>query len=132
MSEERSIYDFGSAGISILEQEIVKRDAELASLRQRAERAEADSAALREALEQVQNILDRGQEIGADDVPIYALTDIVNPVLIEHPGAALQSELAQARAIVTTLRMHRDAGGEVWHSIDADLAAYDAAKGRAE
>ena len=132
MSEKRSIYGFGNAGISMLQQEIVKRDAELASLRRRAERAEADSAALREALEQVQNILDRGQEIGADDVPIYALTDIVNPVLIDHPGAQLQSELAAARAVVAALRMHHDAGGEVWHSIDADLAAYDkAVKARA-
>jgi hypothetical protein len=44
-----------------------------------------------------------------------------------HPGASLLAELAAARAIVKTLRMHRDAGGEVWHSIDADLAAYDEA-----
>ncbi len=35
MSEERSIYDVGNAGINMLEQEIVKRDAELAQLRER-------------------------------------------------------------------------------------------------
>ncbi len=52
--------------------------------------------------------------------------------IADHPGAALQSELAAARAVVAALRMHRDAGGEVWHSIDADLAAYDkAVKARA-
>ncbi len=50
----------------------------------------------------------------------------------EHPGARLAAELAAARAVVAALRMHHDAGGEVWHSIDADLAAYDkAVKARA-
>ncbi len=118
MSEERSIYGFGNAGISILKQEIVKRDAELASLRRRADQAEADNAALRQALEYT--------------VQGYGIKGSGQPALLalaaEHPGAALQSELVLARAIVTALRMHRDAGGEVWHSIDADLAAYDAAK----
>lgn len=46
---------------------------------------------------------------------------------LSSPGAKLLAELETARAIITTLRRHRDAGGEVWRSIDRDFAAYDAA-----
>lgn len=51
----------------------------------------------------------------------------------KHAGAELLAELLASRPIIKTLRLYHDAGGEVWRSIDADLADYDVAvKARAE
>lgn len=105
--------------------------AEIARLRARAEqaealaltlqsqrdRAEADAAAYRRIIDVLSRAGDLSSMRGVASAALARL----------HPGTALLAELEAARAIVKTLRMHRDAGGEVWHSIDADLAAYDEA-----
>ena len=92
--------------------------------RERAYQAEADALALRDGICRYAEAAPDAR--GALYHRLFVLT------VAEHPGASLLAELAHVRAIVTALRMHRDAGGEVWHSIDADLAAYDkAVKARA-
>lgn len=56
------------------------------------------------------------------------VTAITDDVLALY--APLLAELREARKIVETLRRHRDAGGEVWGSINRDFAAYDKARAK--
>ena len=88
------------------------------TLQAQRDQAEADNAVLRDGICRYAEAAPDAR--GALYHRLFVLT------VAEHPGAALLTELALARAVVTALRMHHDAGGEVWHSIDADLAAYDA------
>jgi hypothetical protein len=108
-----------------------------------ATRAEANNAALRQAIQAYRNareLLMRDPEQFSDAECLAIIrekqaadTAIAAMLITEHPGAALLAELEAARTIVATLRQHRDAGGEVWGSIDRDFAAYDAAvKARTE
>lgn len=133
---------------------------------ERALRAEADAAALQNALEPVE----RHRKIGEVWVELSPREwENLRRALKQNAGEALLAELARrdgwakrwkhkakghranfhrmtrlwsalllmkvkqdreleaARKIVTTLRRHMHAGGEVWGSIDRDLAAYDAA-----
>mgnify|MGYP001616369242 CR=1 FL=1 len=112
-------------------------DVVLGEMAKRAERAEADNAALlhlaRSAVECVRKLCyDDGTDAAVKQADRW-MHGFEQALQAEHPGATLLAELAAARAIVTALRMHHDAGGEVWHSIDADLAAYDkAVKARTE
>lgn len=116
-----------------MSEEIAQAQGDIAYWRQRAEQAEADAAAYRQALEVAHPVLDRHEPCGyycSEDVGHvdHPATATVGHVLINRKaGAKLLAELNAAREIVEALRRHRDAGGEVWRSIDRDFDAYDEA-----
>ena len=124
MSEEIRLTDANMAEIARLYTTIAGLRAELAQKdrcilaeRRAREMADADNAALMQALEHAGEMFTiKGARVVARDA-----------LARNHPGAALLAELDAAREIVATLRRHWNVGGEVWGSIDRDFDAYDAA-----
>ena len=94
-----------------------------ADLKRALEIALADNFALFDALVRIHAFVVAGRHMNDSD-----RTVIADALTRSHPGQALRAELDAARAIVEALRGHRDAGGEVWYSIDRAFEAYDAAR----
>lgn len=124
MSDDALIADANLAEIARLRSELKGMHHEyeqqresLVSERAARELAEADAAAFRRVVE----VLSRAGDLASvRGVARTALSRV-------GAGAQLLAELKAACEIVATLRQHWHAGGEVWRSIDQDLATYDAA-----